>query len=76
MSKNDEFEIEDIEPIIVNGMKMYKLGNEIHLTKGDAIRRVRELSSNLEAVNVMYDSSCNVIDMVKEGKVLHAIKLG
>lgn len=76
MSKNDEFEIGDIEKVKVNGLNMYKLGHELCLTKGDAIKRVNELSNNWNAKNISFDSGCDVIKMICDGKVLHGIRLG
>lgn len=77
MDKNDKFTMDDIEPVTVNGMNMFKVGSHLCLDKPSAIRKVRELNeSNLEALVIPFDPDFDVIDFVKNGGVLHVIKLG
>lgn len=69
--------VEDIEKVEVNGMKMYKLGNELFLKFSDAVDRVEELNEyNLEAKQYPFDPNYDPKKLIREGHILHGVILG
>lgn len=71
---NSEFTISDIEKVEVNGMTMYKLGNELFLKYSDAVEEVEERKFNWKAILGQFDPNFDPFEELCKNGILHGIK--
>lgn len=67
---------EDIEKVKVNGVTMYKWGNQLFLSRDEAEKAVRKGELNTEALEYGYlIDDYDPIALVMAGKLLRGMKL-